>query len=176
MVIDVLYIVLLAIAILKGFSRGLIVSVFSFVAVIIGLIAAMKLSATVASWLQNSTKVTSQWLPFLSFALVMIFVIILIKIGAGLLQKSAEWLMMGWLNRLGGILLYVALYTTVCSAVVFFAEKMHILQPETIQDSKCYAFIQPWAPAMFRIAGNIIPFCKDIFAQLGSFFESVSAH
>ena len=45
MILDLLLIVILIVAIIKGYQRGLIVGIFSFIAVIIGLAAAIKLSA-----------------------------------------------------------------------------------------------------------------------------------
>ena len=54
MIIDIIFLILLALAVIKGISRGFIVAVFSFFAIIIGVAAAMKLSYIVANWLQHS--------------------------------------------------------------------------------------------------------------------------
>jgi membrane protein required for colicin V production len=48
MVIDAIFIVLMILAVIKGFRNGLIVAVFSFLGIIIGLAAAMKFSTVVA--------------------------------------------------------------------------------------------------------------------------------
>jgi len=174
MIIDVLFIVLMIIAALKGFNRGLIVAVFSFIAIIVGLAAAMKFSAVVAGRLQNSMHIAAQWLPFLSFGLIMTIVILLIRMMANIIQKTTELVFMGWANRVGGIILYAIIYTTVFSVVLFFAEKMHLLQPETVKGSKTYAFVQPWGPKVIDGFGMIVPLFKDLFAQLERFFESIS--
>jgi len=161
-------------AIIKGYSRGLIVAVFSFVAIIVGLAAAMKLSAIVAGWLHNSTSISSTWLPVLSFTLVMIGVVLLVRLGANIVQRSVEFAMMGWINKLGGILLYAALYTTVLSVVFFFAEKLNLIKPPAVEASKFYAFIQPWGPKAINGFGAVIPFFKDMFTQLENFFTAVN--
>src|ERR1700761_91527 len=115
MPIDVLFCILLLLAIYKGYSKGLIVAVFSFFALIAGLAAALKLSALVAGWLRSGTNISVAWLPFIAFALVMIVVILLMRLAARLLQKSVEFMLMGWANRIGGILLYAIVYTMVYS-------------------------------------------------------------
>ncbi|WP_315818768.1 CvpA family protein [Paraflavitalea speifideaquila] len=81
MIIDILFGVLMLLAVVKGWRRGLIIAVFSVIAIIVGIAAAMKLSTVVAAWLKDSTMVSVQWLPFLSFAIVLIGVILLIRWG-----------------------------------------------------------------------------------------------
>ena len=102
MLLDVILIVLLVLAAVKGYQRGLIVGLFSFIAIIIGLAAAMKLSTAVASYIGEAIKVSDQWLPVISFAIVFIIVVLLVRLGANMLQRSTEAVMLGWANRLGG--------------------------------------------------------------------------
>jgi membrane protein required for colicin V production len=70
MIIDIIFLLLLAIAVIKGITRGFVVAVFSFLAIIIGLAAAMKLSYIVANWLQGFFQYGKAWLPFVSFLIV----------------------------------------------------------------------------------------------------------
>ena len=49
--IDLFFILLLIVAAFKGMRKGFVLAVFSFLSIIIGLAAALKLSATVASHL-----------------------------------------------------------------------------------------------------------------------------
>ena len=176
MSIDILFIIIVIWAIIKGYSRGLIVALFSFIAIIIGLAAAFKLSTAVAGWLQNSTHIAKQWLPFIAFALVMIGVIILIRLVANILQKSVEMMLMGWINRIGGIVLYIFIYLTLFSVILFYADKMQFLKAETINASKTFAFVEPWGPKVINWFSVIIPFFKDMFTQLETFFETVATH
>ena len=174
MPIDIIFFILMLTAIYKGYTRGLIVSIVSFFAIIIGLAAAVKLSAIVANWLRENTHISSQWLPFLSFILVMIAVIFVLRLLANVLQKSAEFLLMGWANKVGGMLFYAVIYTIIFSVLLFYATKMNILKQETIDTSKCYAMVQPWGIKVINGFGTIIPFFKDLFTQLETFFDSLS--
>jgi membrane protein required for colicin V production len=173
MFIDTIFIILLILAIFKGYSKGLIVAVFSFLAIIIGLAAALKLSAVVAGWLQTSTNITAKWLPIIAFALVMFAVVFLVRLGAKWVQRTIEFALMGWLNKIGGIVLYIAIYTTVFSVVLFLASKIQLIKADTIAASKFYPFIQPWGPKAIDGFGVIIPIFKDLFAQLETFFDGI---
>jgi membrane protein required for colicin V production len=174
MSIDVIFAVLMVLAIVQGYRRGLIVALFSFLAVMIGLAAAMKLSAAVAKHLGDAVKISDKWLPVLSFILVFIVVIILIRLGVKALQRITEAVMLGWINRLAGIVLYVAIYTTVFSILLFYAVQIKLVKPESVQASVTYPFIQPWGPKAIDSLGAVIPFFKDMFTELEQFFGGVS--
>jgi membrane protein required for colicin V production len=172
--IDIIFAILIVIAIFKGYRKGLIIAVFSIVAFIVGLAAALKLSATVAAYLQNSVSISGKWLPFLSFAIVFGLVAVLVSLGGKLIEKTFEMALLGWANRIGGILLFVILYTIIFSILLFYAEKIHLFEEATIQSSKVYPFVKPWGPKVMNAFGTILPIFKDMFTQLSNYFESLS--
>lgn len=174
MFIDILLIVVLILAIIKGYQRGLIVGAFSFIAVIIGLAAAIKLSAVAAGYIGTAIKVSDTWLPVISFAVVFILVVLLIRIGANLIQKTVEFSMLGWVNRLGGIVLYIAIYVLVFSVALFYAGQVNILQPTTISNSASYAYIQPLGPKVIDGFAAVVPVFKNMFTDLQDFFGDVA--
>lgn len=174
MIIDIVYAILLVLAVIKGYQRGLIVGIFSFVALVVGLAAALKLSTVVAGYIGSSVNVSSEWLPFVSFLAVFIIVVILIRLGAKAIESAVEVVMLGWLNRLAGILLYIAMYTLVFSVLLFYAAKMDFLQPETIEKSWSYPWIQPLGPKVIGVFGQILPWFKDLFGDLTAFFDKVA--
>jgi membrane protein required for colicin V production len=174
MLIDIILAVLLILAIIKGYQRGLIIGVFSLVAIIIGLAAAIKLSTVVAGYIGQAVKISDTWLPVVSFALVFILVVLLIRLGANMLQKTVEIALLGWVNRLGGILLYVAIYLIVYSVLLFYGDQVKLIQPATIQNSVTYSFIQPWGPRVINGFASVVPLFKDMFADLQSFFGGIA--
>ena len=174
MIIDITCFFLLVMALLKGYSKGLIVAVFSFVGLIAGLAAALKLSVTVAGYLEEQTGTSGAWLPFISFTLVFIAVLFLVKIGASVLKKAAGLVMLGWVDTLGGILLFGMAYLMAFSIVLFYATQLHLISTEVQEASKTYGYIAPWGPMVINGLGKFIPFFSEMFGQLGRFFEKVS--
>jgi len=110
MFIDLIFILLMLMAVVKGLQRGLIVAVFSMIGFVVGLIAAVKFSTVVAAWLNDSINVSARWLPFLSFVLVFIVVILLIRLLAKLVESTIELAMLGWVNKIGGAMMYAVIY------------------------------------------------------------------
>jgi membrane protein required for colicin V production len=172
--IDIVFLILMVLAIFKGYRRGLIVALFSVLAFIIGLAAAIKLSAVTAVYIQHNINIASRWLPILSFALVFIIVIVLVRFGAGLLEKTLKLAMLSWANRLGGIILYAALYTIMLSIVLFYVNKMGLFKQETIHDSATYHFVADLGPWAINGFGKVAPVFKGMFGQLETFFENIA--
>ncbi len=174
MLLDIIFAVVVIIAMIKGYQRGLIVGVFSFVALIVGLAAAIKLSTVVAGYIGRTVKVSQQWLPLLSFAVIFLIVVLLVHLAARLIEKSVQIAMLGWLNRLGGMVFYIALYVTIFSVILFYTEQMKLIQPSTIHQSLTYPFVKPWGPKAINSFASVVPVFKNMFSDLESFFGNLS--
>ncbi len=174
MLIDIAFALVFILAIFNGLRKGFVVGVFSLLGFIIGLAAALKLSAVVASHLHNSAIAGSKWLPLVSFLVVFIIVILIVSLVARLIKKTIQFVMLGWLDSLGGMVLYLIIYTIVFSVVLFFAEKMSLLKHDLTAGSMMYKYVAPWGLAVINNLGKIIPFFKDMFTQLEVFFEGLA--
>lgn len=171
---DLIFAVLIVLAILRGYRQGLIVGLFSLLSIVVGLAAALKLSALMAGWIGDSVNISKEWLPLISFIIVFLIVVVLIRMGARAIERTVEVVMLGWANKLAGILLYIVIYSLVYSVILFYVEQMQLLQPETINKSLTYQYIQPWGPKIINSFGSLIPVFKDMFSELEQFFEGVS--
>ncbi len=176
MIIDVLFYFLVAFAIFKGFTKGLVVGVFSFISYFIGLAAALKLSSYVAQRLAGDEPEPSVWMPFLSFFLVFVAVVIIVNIVARIIRSALKATMMGWLDRLGGIFFFVLIYLFIFSIFLFYGTEMNWVGERAREESKVYLYIMPVAPWMMKIAGFVLPVFKDLFENLKSFFENLATH
>ena len=150
------------------------VAVFSFLAFVIGLAAALKLSAVVAEYLGTNTNISQRWLPVLAFAIVFLIVVFLVRLGAKAIEGMLRLVMLGWLNKIGGLIFYALLYLFIFSIILFYAVQLNIFKPETLKASTTYYYIQPIGPKVISALGVILPFFKDMFAELELFFGGLS--
>jgi membrane protein required for colicin V production len=174
MILDIIVAVILIFAIIKGYRQGLIVALFSLIAFVIGIAAAMKLSVVAAGYIGKTVNVSVKWLPIISFAVVFLIVVLLVRLGAKFIQKTVELAMLGWANKVGGILLYASIYILIFSVLLFYADQMNFIKPGTKTDSVTYSYIQPWGPKLMEGLGKIIPVFKGMFQDLEDFFDKVS--
>jgi len=174
MLIDLITIALIILSIIKGFRKGFIIAIFSLLAFFVGLAAALKLSAVVASYLEVKTNISHRWLPILAFALVFFLVVLLVRLGAKAIEGALRMATLGWLNKIGGIIFYIVLYFFIYSIILFYATQLHVLKPQAVQTSATYPIIYPIAPVAMETLGNFVPIFKNIFVDLESFFDHLS--
>lgn len=172
--IDIVFAILIVLAIYKGYSRGLIVALFSFIAVTLGLAAALKLTTVTALYAQEHWSIHTRWLPVLCFIALFLGVVFTVRLGATLIQKLVEAAMMGWINKLGGIILYSAIFITVYSILLWIANQLYWLSPEMKMQSVVYPYIEHLGPAVMNVWGKIVPVFKDMFENLQSFFDKAA--
>jgi membrane protein required for colicin V production len=170
MIIDIIFTALMLMALFKGIRKGFIVALFSFLAFFIGLAAALKLSAFVATQFSQSIHATGFWLPVISFLLVFLLVAFVVRLGAKWLQKTIELALLGWLNRLLGVIFYALLYVMILSILLFYATEINLLHQDAINASMTYHFIEPWGPSAMNALGKMFHVFSNMFVELEDFF------
>jgi membrane protein required for colicin V production len=145
MLIDILFLGMMAIAVFKGIRNGLIVAIFSIIGWVLGIYAAFRFADVAAGYLKGSLDMSPKTLYIASFIIVFLTVMLLVHLGAKVIEKTVELAFMGWVNRIGGIFFYVLLYTLIFSVMIFFAEKFKLIGDETIATSRVYPWVKPLA-------------------------------
>lgn len=169
--LDVVFLIILIISLIKGAMQGIVLALFSFIGWLAGLAAALKLSSVVAVYLQEHSSISGRWLPILSFILVFIVVILLVRLAAKALEGVLKMALLGWVNRLGGALLYAMIQTVIFCVVLYYIDRMGLLSNDTKSNSFFYNIAASMAPVVIDIIGGIIPAIKNIFLELENFFE-----
>jgi membrane protein required for colicin V production len=169
MIIDILYLVIIAFAIFKGYSKGLVMAIFSFLGFIVGLAAALKLSNTVANTLTAQTSV-GKWAPALAFFAVFIAVAFLVRLTGKFIEKTFEAVLLGWANKISGVLLFAFLYSVIFSVFIFYAVQLKLIGANTTAASNTYPFLKQLGPWVIDGIGIALPWFKEMFTTLESYF------
>jgi len=172
--IDIFFFIILLLALVRGWRKGLILGLFSMVCGLIGLAAAVKLSAVLATHLQGDLHLSSRWLPVLAFILVFVLVILIIQWSGRLLEGLVKLIFLEWLNKLGGIVLFTVLYLSIFSIVLFYGTKTQFISKRAVDDSHFYSLIAPLGPQVIRFITGFIPFGQDMFTALEGFFDQIA--
>ncbi|MEK0422152.1 MAG: hypothetical protein RLZ95_62 [Bacteroidota bacterium] len=166
--LDILTGTVLVIAILQGYKNGLIRAVISFMSLFIGLVLAFQFAGFVSGQLKAHTKISSNFLPFISFLIVLIGVLFALRWVSAFLQQGAQWLMLGWLNKLLGIVLYGFIYFTMLSAVVYFLQLLGVIEAVNMKQTYSYSYLNSWWPAIIGKIGSWLPFIKQSIATFSN--------
>ena len=173
MIIDIIVLFIVLFSAFKGWKNGIIKAVFYFLALFVGLVAALKLSSVVAVYLGEHTNIGGAWLPVLAFLIVFVATAFLIRLAANVIDSLAKKVFLGLFNRLSGILFYLAIYMIIFSVLLFYIQQLNIFSPATTDASITYSFIRDLGPASIDGIGKAFPFVKGMFHDLSSFFDSV---
>lgn len=174
MILDVIGIILIVLFFIRGYMKGFILAAFSVLAILLGIICALKLSSAFAAWMLARGYVSSGWVQVVSYVLLFIVVVIIVRLIGKLLEKALEALMLGILNRLTGGLLFAFLGAVLWSSLLWIGSHMHIITPELIASSHTYAWLSRLAPWVFEQAGQLLPFAKNTFSNLEHYFDSLN--
>ncbi len=98
--LDIVIIVIAGICAYIGWRQGLIRAAFSIVGLIVGIVVAGQLADVLAEKISGA-----QWAYFVSFAIILIVVLVIANIVGGILKQFTKFLMIGWLDSLGGLVL-----------------------------------------------------------------------
>ena len=151
--IDPIIIILLAWAAYRGFTKGLVIMVSAFVALIIGIWGAVKFSGLVGGWMAETLHVSSPYMSLVSFTITFIAIVILVNIAAFLVSRLLDAIALGFVNRLlGGLfsVLTMALVLSVFFVILNAFDRRHDFMPEKqVEESMFYKPVADFAPRLF---------------------------
>ena len=91
-----------------------------------------------------------------------------------MLERTVELTLLGWVNKLGGVILYGLFYLFGLSVLLFFADQVHLLNEDTKMASVTWNWLEPWGPWVLNVFSKLIPLFKDMFTDLQQFFEKMA--
>jgi len=115
--LDIVIIVVLAISTFLCLRIGIIKAVLSLAGVIVGVVLAGQYYVALADILPFFSE-TSDVAKIVSFAIILIVVMVIAAVAARFLKWAASAIMLGWVNHLGGAVLGLILGATFCGALL----------------------------------------------------------
>ncbi len=159
--LDIVLLVVIAIATLLGLRAGIIKAVLSLAGVIVGVILAGRFYVLLSEQLTFIPHAGAA--KIVAFAIILIVVMIIASVAALLLKWAASIVMLGWVNRLGGALFGFVLGAILCGA--FLATWINFLGIEgAIADSALARVLLDYFPMVLALL-------PDEFDAVRSFFQ-----
>ena len=166
MIIDILLLILLALAIYKGWTKGFIMAIFVFVSYFVALALAFHFSGTVEGYIRTHSSSDSKWFSFLSFILVMIAGIIAVRLVGKLIEKSAELMLLGIVNRFLGILVMCNIYITFFAVILVYCSRFSLLGDGQAIDSKSFSYLIQYGHWLVSHFSEWLPALKNLFNDI----------
>ncbi len=176
MALDIIAITLIIIFFIRGYMKGIIVAAFSMLAIILGIICSLKLSETLASYLLEKGYVSDGWAQLVSYIILFATVVLLVRLIAKAIETSMNAVMLGWVNKSMGGLLYSFMAMMAWSTLLWLGNEMKIVKQEQIAESKTYEYVAPISPWVIDKVGILWPMAKEVYADLETFFNNTNEY
>lgn len=173
MFLDIITCLLVAFGIYQGFSKGLIKTVFATFSLLIGIVAAMKLSDTVIGILQNAININPAILWVVGFVLTFILVMAIIRFIGTRIEKLMENMHIGGVNKILGGALLGLFYAVLISYGVFLMDKIELLTDDVKQASFTYPLLEPLPRATQGVGDSLKPLFTDFWDKLMETMDAI---
>ncbi|MCH2229035.1 MAG: CvpA family protein [Crocinitomicaceae bacterium] len=120
--IDFIFMGLLIYAAWRGFKKGFIIELFSFLALFIGLYAGIHFSDVASNSLKNAFNVSSEYLPAISFTIVFLIIGALVYFGGKALEKVVSVVQLSLANKFLGVFFSMLKMTFVFGGIILLME------------------------------------------------------
>jgi len=156
--IDILLIVPIVYFAYKGFKNGLIIEVFTLLALLVGIYAGIHFSEGTANLMKEHWGFTSEYLPIIAFTFTMLGVGAMVYFGGKFLEKVVDISGLSIANKLGGLgfAILKALYilSIIIVMVESYDEKGEFMAQETKDASLLYMPVK-------KVSTTTIPYLKE---------------
>lgn len=156
---DIIIIIPLIWGAYKGFKKGIIIEIASFIALGLGIWGGMKFSSISAKYLSEAFDIAENIMPLISFAATFIIIVIVVFTLAKMFQKIISMVALGFINKAAGALFGMLKFSLIMSVIInitnILNEQVNFIEPEMKNSSVLY---EP----MGKVAQIIIPGLKDI--------------
>ncbi|MFY0628752.1 MAG: CvpA family protein [Flavobacteriaceae bacterium] len=152
-VFDIVIVVLLIFAFVRGFMKGFFVEVASLIALIGGIFGAIHFSYFASDILEEYVDWDENYIALTAFAVTFIVIVIAVSFLGKVLTKMADFAALGLINKiLGGIFALLKSVLILSVIFVFFARlnsNLLFVGKETLDNSILYAPVKSIVPSVF---------------------------
>lgn len=175
MVLDIIYAIVLLLALIHGYKKGIIHSVVTFLALIIGLLAAVRFSELAAVYLDKWFNISGKYLPLIAFIAVFVGLYFLFRLLEQAMEGVFKLIKLNFINQTAGALVWGLVWTLLYSTILFYLNNMELFSDELKTDSVTYEYIIALAPDTFELFGKVIPPMRDSFDKLDAWFTQFNS-
>jgi len=156
--IDIILVILLVLAAISGYRKGLVAEVASLAALILGIWGAIEFSYITSDVLVENFNLESDHLGIISFVVTFVVIVILVHVVGNVVNKMVETVMLSFINRLAGLVFGVLKAALILSILLVLFNKIdedvHILSEKSKANSRMYEPIRSFAPSIFPFIEN----------------------
>jgi membrane protein required for colicin V production len=163
-IIDIIIALVIVTGGFAGFKDGFIVSLFSLLGIVLGLLGGFKLMGLGMVYLSNSYNVDEKVLPYIAFTVVFIIIVVVVSLLGRVIKASINKTLLGQFDGVAGAFFGIIKTTFMLSIMFWIADSLRIEMPEQWTAN---SWLQPitanFAPKITNWISEFLPFFDDMF-------------
>ncbi len=157
-IVDILILIPLGYAAWKGFQHGIIIEVFTLLALLVGIYAGIHFSDVTANWMKNSLGWDSEYLPVIAFTITFLGIGAMVYFAGKMIEQFVKVTNLTPINKAFGVVFAVLKMTYFVSVFLVllesYDEKGDFLPPSMKEKSLLYNPI-------LKVSTTTIPALKE---------------
>ena len=145
-----------------GIKNGLVKQLVALAVLYFGITLSLRFSAPVGDWVVEHTGISEFWGKAISFILIFFAVALVLSLFGRILEKIIQISLLGWLNKLLGIVMTFCIFALLLSVIVYLVDSanniLEFIPKEKLEESRFY-------PALLDLSQQLFPRFKDLFQQ-----------
>ena len=159
-IIDIILLICFVPAIFNGVRKGFISQVISIVSIIAGIWVSYEFASIFSTWIGQYIHASENILKLVAFALIMAGVFVLLGIVGRFLEGVVKFVMLGWLNKLLGIVFSLLKTGMIIGVVIMIFSSvnnnLHMVDEQTLAESLLYNPLKDLAYTVFPYLKSLI--------------------
>jgi membrane protein required for colicin V production len=164
-IVDIVLTLIILAGAYGGYKDGLLISLFSFIAIILGVLGGFKLMGSAMILLGQNYKVDESILPYAAFGLVFIVIVICVGLLGRLIKAAIQKSLLGPVDQIAGALFGIAKVAFMLSIILWITDSLKLRLPEELTAN---SWLQPaianFAVEVTQLIGGFLPFLDDTIA------------
>lgn len=161
-VIDIVIVCFFLPALFFGIKNGMVKQLVALAVIYFGIVLSLRFATPVSLWVLEHVKMTEFWAKAVSFVLIFFVVALVLSLFGRIIEKIIKITLLGWLNKLLGVVMTFILTILLLSVVVYLVDSannlLEFIPKEKLEESRFY-------PALLQLSQEVFPHFKELFSK-----------
>ena len=158
-ILDIIILICFIPALVQGLRKGFIAQVIAILSILAGVFLSFQFSTRVSGWMAQYIEGSEQVMKIVAFALILIAAIAALTALGKLLEGMLKIVMLGWLNKLLGVLFSFLKCGLIVGLVIMAFNSLnstfHFVEEAELSKSVLY-------PPLKELAYTVFPYLKEL--------------
>lgn len=158
-ILDIIILICFIPALVQGLRKGFIAQVIAIISILAGVFLSFQFSTRVSGWMAQYIEGSEQVMKIVAFALILIAAIVALTALGKLLEGMLKIVMLGWLNKLLGVLFSFLKCGLIVGLVIMAFNSLnstfHFVEEAELSKSVLY-------PPLKELAYTVFPYLKEL--------------